>query len=369
MKISNLEVLPLEVPMEEAYKIANVKFDNAYVTIIKITTDNGITGIGECIARISPRITESIVKDFFKPILIGRDPLEFETLWQDMYNMMRGRGHSRGFFIEAIAGVDIAIWDIIGKYHKLPIAKLLGGSSKKDIEVYASSLMHKDIKVLEKEAESLVEKGYKAIKLKIGLGIERDISNITRIRKVIGYDIKLMVDANSYYKAFEAIELSEKMKDYDIYWFEEPVPTDDIRGYERVNKTIDIPIAAGESEFTAFGFRDLLERDALDVVQPNVTRAGGFTECKKIIQLAHVYNKYYAPQTGMSSGICIVASMHLSAAASNFLKFEYMYLNNPLLHIFKEPIPEPKDSICSLSEKPGLGYELDEDKIKKYILK
>jgi len=369
MKISDIKVLSLEVPMEEAYKIANVKFDNAYVTIIKVITDNGITGIGECIARISPKITESIVKDFFTPILIGRDPLEFEALWQDMYYIMRGRGHSRGFFIEAIAGVDIAIWDIIGKYHQLPIATLLGGSSNKEIEVYASSLMHKDINILEKEAESLVDQGYKAIKLKIGLGIEQDISNIARIRKVIGYDIKLMVDANSYYKAFEAIELSEKMKDYDIYWFEEPVPTDDIHGYERINKTISIPVAAGESEFTVFGFRDLLERDALDIVQPNVARAGGFTECKKITQLAYAYNKYYAPQTGMSSGICIIASMHLAAAVPNFLKFEYMYLNNPLLHIFTEPIPEPKNSICKLSEKPGLGYELDNDKIKKYILK
>jgi len=368
MKINDIEVLSLEVPMKEPLKRANGKFDNTYVTIVKIITDNGITGIGECIARISPRITESIVIDFFKPILIGRDPLEFESLWHDMYNMMRGRGHSRGFFIEAIAGIDIAIWDIIGKYHKLPIAKLLGGSSDKQIEVYASSLMHKEIQILEKEAESLVEKGYKAIKLKIGRGIEQDISNIKKIRKVIGYDIKLMVDANSYYKASEAIELSNKMQQYDIYWFEEPVPTDDIHGYERVNKTIGIPVAAGESEFTAFGFRDLLERDALDVVQPNVARAGGFTECKKIIQLASLYNKYYAPQTGMSSGICIIASMHLAAAAPNFLKFEYMYLDNPLLHIFKEPIPEPENSFCKLSGKPGLGYELDEEKIRRYRL-
>jgi len=368
MKIKDVKVISLEVPMEEPYKIANVKFNNAYATIVKIITNDGITGIGECIARVSPRIAESIVDDFLKPILIGRDPLDFEALWHDMYEIMRGRGHSRGFFIEAIAGIDIAIWDIIGKYHNLPIVKVLGGYNKKKIEVYASSLMHKDIKTLEKEAENLVKKGYKGIKLKIGRGIEKDIENIARIRNVIGYDIKLMVDANSYYRASEAIRLGSRMKEFDIYWFEEPVPTEDIHGYEKINKTLDIPIAGGESEFTAFGFRDLLERDAIEIVQPNIARAGGFTECRKIASLASIYNKYYAPQTGMSSAICMIASMHLAAATPNFLIFEYMILNNPLLHIFKNPIPEAKDGYCEIPNKPGLGYELDENKIKKYII-
>jgi len=368
MKIKDVKVISLEIPMEEPYKIANVKFNSAYTTIVKIITNNGITGIGECIARVSPKVAESIVNDFFKPILIGRDPLDFEVLWHDMYNMMRGRGHSRGFFIEAIAGIDIAIWDIIGKYHKLPIAKILGGYCNKKIKVYASSLMHKDIKILEKEAENLVERGYEGIKLKIGRGIDKDIENIARIRKVIGYDIKLMVDANSFYRASEAIRLGSKMKEYDIYWFEEPVPTDDIHGYEKINKTLDIPIVGGESEFTAFGFRDLLERDAVEIVQPNVARAGGFTECKKITNLASIYNKYYAPQTGMSSAICMIASMHLAAATPNFLIFEYMILNNPLLDILEEPIPVPKDGYCEVPNKPGLGYELDENKIKKYII-
>jgi len=369
MKIKEVKVISLEIPMKEPYKIANVIFKNAYATIVKITTNDGISGIGECIARVSPKVTESIINDFFKPILIGRDPLDFEVLWKDMYNIMRGRGHSRGFFVEAIAGIDIAIWDIIGKYHKLPIAKLLGGNQNKNIKVYASSLMHKDIKTLEKEAEELVEKGFEGIKLKIGRGIDKDIENIARIRNVIGYDIKLMVDANSYYRASEAIQLGSKMKEYDIYWFEEPVPTDDLNGYEKINKSLDMPIAGGESEFTVFGFRDLLERDAVEIVQPNVARAGGFTECKKITNLASIYNKYYAPQTGMSSAICLVASMHLAAATPNFLIFEYMVLDNPLLNILKNPIPVPKNGYCELSDKPGLGYELDENKINDFIMK
>lgn len=368
MKIKDIKVISLGIPMDEPYKIANVTFNDVYTTIVKIITDEGVDGIGECIARVSPKVTESIINDFFKPILLGRNPLDFEVLWYEMYNIMRGRGHSRGFFVEAIAGIDIAIWDIIGKFHKLPIATLLGGFKNTKIKVYASSLMHKEINILEKEAEGLVEKGYSGIKLKIGRGIEKDIENIARIRNVIGSEIKLMVDANSYYRASEAIQLGDKMKQYDVYWFEEPVPTDDLNGYEKLNKCLEIPIAGGESEFTAFGFRDLLERDALDIIQPNIARAGGFTECKKIANLASIYNKYYAPQTGMSSAICMIASMHLAAATPNFLIFEYMVLNNPLLKILNNPIPVPKNGYCEISNLPGLGYELDENKIKKYIL-
>jgi len=364
MKIKDVIAISLEVPMDEPLRIANVKFDYATTTIVKIITDDGIVGIGECIARLSPKTTKDIVQQILKPILIGRDPLDVEAIWNDMYNSMRGRGHSRGFLIEAIAGVDIAIWDIIGKYHKLPIAKILGGYDRKKVEVYASSLMHKNIEILEKEAEDLLDKGYKGIKLKVGRGVEKDIENIKRIRNVIGSDIHLMVDANSYYKANEAITLGNKMEKYDVYWFEEPVPSDDLNGYEKINRTLKVPIAGGESEFTAYGFRDLMERDALEIVQPDIARAGGFTECKKIANLTSIYNKYYAPHTGMSSAICIIASLHLAAALPNFLTFEYMILDNPLFRIFKEPIPEVKDGFCDVPQKPGLGIELDKDALQ-----
>lgn len=368
MKIKEVSAIPLEIPIDEPYRIANVEFKYAYATIVQIVTDDGIIGIGECTTRLSPKTTQSIIEDILKPIIIGRDPLDVEAIWNDMYKTMRGRGHSRGFFIEGIAGIDIAIWDILGKHYGLPIAKLLGGYNRDKVEVYASSLMHKNIKTLEGEAENLIEKGFKGIKLKIGQGLEKDIENVRRIRGVIGDDVKLMVDANSYYHASAAISLGRHLEKYGVYWFEEPVPTDDIHGYEKLNRVLDIPIAGGESEFTAFGFRDLLEKDALDIVQPNIARAGGFTECRKIATLASIYNKFYAPHTGMSSAVCIIASLHLAAAAPNFLIYEYMILDNPLLRIFNEPMPQMIDGYVEIPKKPGLGYSLNEKMIRKYII-
>ncbi len=368
MKITDVKAFSLSAPLKEPWQIAKIAMKEMTTTIVEIFTDEGISGIGECLTRLSPLTTCSIVNEIFKPILVGADPLDVAVLWEKMFSTMRSRGHHKGFMIEAISGVDIALWDVMGKALGLPIHKLLGGCYRDRIKVYASSLLFKDTNILVKEAIKLVEEGYPAIKLKIGQGLEKDIQNVKTIRKAIGDGIQLMVDANSAFDSFTAIQLARKLEPYDIFWFEEPVPPDDIDGYAKISKTSPIPVAAGESEFTKFGFRDLITKGGVAIIQPDVSRAGGISECKKITDMASAYNLPYSPHTGASGAINIAASLQLAAGISNFLIFEYMYPPNPLReNILQEPLPKPKNGYIPISNEPGLGIKLNRKVVSKYL--
>lgn len=369
MKIARVEAIPLMARPKKPYTMPHAKIDKFFATIVKITTDDEITGVGECTVRLSPRTTQSIVEDILAPVVIGRDPEDVEAIWWDMFKIMRGRGHSRGFMLEAISGIDMAIWDILGKYRKASIGKLLGGYDRKTVKVYASSIMLNDLHSSLKEAEMLVEKGFRSIKIKVGMGIDRDIKTVSAIRDVVGSEVELMVDANSAYDLTSAIAAGQGFEDLGIAFFEEPLPPDNIADYKMLRKKINIPIAIGESEFTVFGFKDFLESNCIDIVQPDVSRAGGYTECRKIANFAGIYNKQYSPHTGFSSSICIFASMQLAAYAVNFVKYEYMYLDNPLQDIMKDPIPKVIDGEITIPKGYGLGAEIDEAAIEKFRLR
>jgi len=368
MKITDVKAYSLVAPLKQPWKIARVVMREMTATCVEVFTDEGVTGVGECLTRLGPSTTCSIVNEMLKPVLIGRDPLDVEVLWEEMFSLMRTRGHNKGFMIEAISGVDIALWDVMGKALGLPVYKLLGGCYRDKIKVYASSLLFKDTEVLVKEATELVEAGYTAIKLKIGQGLRKDIENIKAIRRAIGDDIQLMVDANSAFDASTAIRLARKLEEYDIFWFEEPVPPYDLDGYAKVTKASRIPIAAGESEFTRFGFRELITKGGVEIIQPDVSRAGGISECKKITAIASAYNLSYTPHTGASGAVNIAASLQLAAGISNFLIFEYMYPPNPLREeILQEPLPKPENGYITISDKPGLGIKLDEKAVSRYL--
>jgi L-alanine-DL-glutamate epimerase-like enolase superfamily enzyme len=368
MKITNVEAFSLTAPLKEPWKIAKVVIREMTCTLVKISTNAGITGIGESLARLGPEATRAIVDKILKPILIGADPFDVEILWEQMFSALRTRGHHKGFMIEAISGVDIALWDIIGKATNLPVYKLLGGKAREKVEAYASSLLFKETDVLVKEAVELVEEGYRSIKLKIGQGIQKDAHNVKAIREAIGDGINLMVDANSGFDAHNAIALGKELERHHVFWMEEPVPPDDLCGYQKVSRALTIPVAAGESEFTRYGFRDLITQGNIAIVQPDVARAGGISEVKKIAVLASSYNLPYCPHTGASGAVCVAASIQLSAAIPNFLIFEYMYPPNPLREdILKEPLLEVHNGYIQVPDKPGLGIELDEGKVAEYM--
>ena len=218
-----------------------------------------------------------------------------------------------------------------------------------------------------KEAAELIRRGFNKIKLKIGQGVERDLDYIKTARQALDPQIGIMIDANSGYTFESALRLGKMLEPLNILWFEEPVPPYDYNAYARLNDALPMPVVAGECEFTRWGFRDLIVRGKVPVIQPDVARCGGLTEARKIAALASAHGVTVAPHTGASGAVSIVASMHYAASLSNFYVFEYMYPENPLREdILKADVFKCENGYMKIPDEPGLGIELDEENIAKY---
>jgi len=238
-------------------------FPTFAATVVEITTDDGLTGIGECIVRRAPQVTKTVVDNMLAPMLIGRDPHDAEGLWDEMFTQLRGWGHYRGFVFEAISGIDTALWDIIGQAADLPVYKVLGGAGRDRVPCYASSVYFAEMADMAKEAAAQVRLGHTAIKVKIGRsaqmgGRRADVESVKAIRSELGPAIDIMLDVNSAYDAATAIKVCRQLEAFDITWIEEPVPSDDLAGYQRIREGQSIPVAAGESEFGLFGSSSLM---------------------------------------------------------------------------------------------------------------
>ncbi len=349
-------------------------FPKFSAAIVQVTTKDGIVGIGECRSRFHPEIRGMIVEKIFKPILIGKDPFDVERHWRDMYRAMRLWGHSRGYFVEALSGVEMALWDVMGKALKMPIYKLIGGLCHESIPVYASTVHHdwfKDAKGLSDHSIEIVEQGITGIKLSVGFGLKTDVENVKIIRDAVGDDVQIMVDATSAYDVHTAIKVGRALERHDVLFFEEPIPPENIDGYIEVSKALDMAVAAGECEYTRYTFKDLINKRAVDIVQPDVGKVGGILECKKIAAMADAYDMPVAYHTGTGAIGVTAATLHLAASTPHFLMFEYMYRRvNPLTEeLPKEQLTNHKDGELKVPNKPGLGVELNEDVISKYLVK
>jgi D-arabinonate dehydratase/D-galactarolactone cycloisomerase len=322
---------------------------------------------------LAPTATHEIV-EAIKPVLIGRDPRDVEVIWEMLYSIMMNRGHTKGFYIEAISGIDMALWDAVARYEGIPLYKLLGGLHNDPLECYASSIfIREDLESSLEEARAYVEAGYRAMKVKIGKDSEQDIELVQSVRDTVGPGIRVMVDANCGYDVPTALRVGTRLEEAGVYWFEEPITPDNLDGYRKLTSKLNVPIAAGETEFTRYGFRDLITKGGIGIVQPNVSRTGGFTECKKIAALASAYHVPYAPHTGTSSIVCLAASLQISAYLPNFLIYEYMRADwdedweNPLrTQLAQEPFEEFEGGYLSVPDKPGIGMELNEEIVQRY---
>ena len=373
MKIARLNTWALEAKAERAIEFGAGSYGTFTATVVEITTDDGITGVGECIARRAPRVVETVVRDLLWPVVEGKDPRDVSGLHDAMFATLRPWGHYRGFVQEGMSGIDQALWDIVAQAQGVPLYKALHGAARATVPVYGSKVYTTDIPAMAKEARGAVDRGHKAIKVQIGRsaasgGPSADVAVIKAIREEIGPDIEMGVDVNSAYDAATAIRQCHKVAKYDLWFIEEPVFPDDIAGYELIRRSQPIPVAAGESEFGLFGFNELLRRRALDVVQPEIARIGGFTAAMRLGALAQTYNVKVAPHTGFSCGVAQLASLHLSAAIANLSRLEYMWIQNPLAEIFEEPLPQPKNGEVAMPTRPGLGLTLDRKKLEKFKL-
>jgi D-galactarolactone cycloisomerase len=320
-----------------------------------------------------------MIQDGYAPLLIGADPFQSLVIWDFLYNRTRDQGQ-KGLPIAALSAIDIALWDIKGKALGVPIYKLLGGAYRSRARVYATGLYEpqhvpsiKDALVA--EALGYKASGFSAMKLKVGYGIDTDMEYVRAVREAIGDEIKLMVDANHAYNAAEAVRLARRMEDYDVYWLEEPVPPEDIDGYVEVKQNSNILITGGECEYTRFGFRELITRRAVDVLQPDLCAAGGFTEMMRILSLASAWNVPLIPHV-WGTNIGLAGALQLFAVLPNFP--ERRFPAEPLFEYDRSPHPfrdkvtheqfVMKDGYLDIPERPGLGVTLDMDYIREHAL-
>lgn len=371
MRVERLRAIPLLVELDEPQRTGVATYTRLATTLVEARADDGTVGYGECLARYSPRIWAAIVEDLLAPLVVGADPFDTERLWTSMFRDLRSfSGHHRGMLVEGIAGVDVALWDLKARALDVPLHALLGGAVRTALDTYASSVMQQTPARMVADAEALVARGFRALKIKVGVGVARDAAVVREIRRAVGDGIALMLDANGAYRAPEAIELARRVEDLGIAWLEEPVVADDLDGYARIRAATTIPLAAGEAEFTRYGVRDLLDRGVVDVLQPDVARSGGVSETQKIVALAAARHVAYAPHVGFSAAVCVAATLHLAAAAPNFLTYECIYTANPLRErLARVPVGGPdqlRDGRIPVPTGPGLGIDLDPEAVRRY---
>ncbi len=333
-------------------------------TVVEIETDNGFIGLGN--VALAPHIAKQIIDIYLAPAVIGEDPFDYEYLWQKMYRSTLAWGR-KGIAVAAISAVDIALWDIMGLYSKKPVFKLLGGRTKAAIPVYASKLYAQPLDDLAAEAQRYVDAGYTMFKMRFGWGeqdgpngMDKNVQLVETVREVIGGDADLMVECYMGWTLSYAKRMLPRLQKYNIRWIEEPVICDDVAGYAELKAMHCIPIAGGEHEYTLYGFRDLLERRAVDYIQYDTNRVGGITQAKKIQALAEAYSVPVVPHAGQMHNYHLVMASVISPMAEFFPKHPVEVGNELFWYIFDgEPIAE--NGVLQLDDNlPGMGLTLSD---------
>ena len=371
MKIAKLDTWALSAKVDKAIHFGAGAYDTFTATLVELTTDDGVTGIGECIARRAPRVVETVVRDLLWPVIEGKDARDIGGLHDAMFATLRPWGHYRGFVQEGMSGVDQALWDIAAQVQGVPLYKALGGAARARVPVYGSKVYTAEPHAMAREAKDAVGRGHKAIKFQLGRSAEwggpsADVEVCRVIRDAVGPQIEIAADVNSAYDAATAVRVCHQVVPYDLAFIEEPVFPDDLDGYEIIKRSQPIPVAGGESEFGLIGFREILRRRLMDIVQPDVARIGGFTAAMRLGTLVQNHNVRYAPHTGFSCGVAQLASLHLAAAVPNLWRLEWMWIANPLAEIFTEPLPQPANGEIVMPTAAGLGLKIDRQKLAKY---
>jgi len=336
------------------------------ICLVEIRTDAGIIGVGEALARFSPKAYAELIETSLKPRLVGQNPTDIAALWKSMRRALSGR--SGGMLFEAIAGVDIALWDILGKVAGLPVHRLLGGMGRREVPVYAASVNWGGDELMDGELDRYLEKGFPRIKVKIAKPVKDACRRIERLRRRAGDGIELCVDANWAYTLEEAVEVGRALTDNGYFWFEEPVRPEDEGGYEELHRRCATPLAAGESNYTLDQAMRLVANRTLAYLQPDVARSGGITETRRMAELAAAHDVQYAPHIGMSGIVCETASVHLAAAMPNLRAMECETDASPFKTWITGAPPgadRQKNGMLPVPTGPGLGIEIDWDAVKR----
>ena len=386
MKITSIKshVLRYELENELGYSQQYYKHRTAH--LVEIETDENITGWGECFGPGNIALANKfIVEKVIQPLIKGENPTNKEYIWHKVYNSLRDSGQ-KGMPIQALSGIDIALWDILSKKANLPLYQLLGGKCNNQIPVYGYGMMLQEkpveqlIELFQKEAKEIKEKNFKAMKMKIGIGPKNDLKLVKAVREAIGDDYKLMVDANHAYNLSDALKVGKGLDEMNIYWFEEPVAPEDYEGYKELKKKLNTNIAGGEAEFTKYGWNQLIKNRCVDIAQPEVCGLGGITEYLKISALAQsnfipIINHVWG------TALSIAINLHLLTAMPDMpgglfsskpmLEFDTTSKNKFITELTEEKfsiLDEVKNNngFAKPLEGIGIGINPSKDFIKKY---
>ena len=379
MKITDIRIHVLQTPLEVPFAFSQGWVRRRSATLVEVLTDEGITGWGEAFAQglEPPQIAAAVVESALKPLVLGHDPLATEVLWHRMYHATRDYGR-KGSVTAAISAVDMALWDVAGKAHGVPVHVLLGGAFRTRVQAYATGFYRihgqGEAARLGDEAIAHHEAGFRLMKVKLGYGLKDDLAVMREIAaRLQGRGVTLMVDTNHAYGVGEAIRLGHGMAEYDLRWYEEPVAPEHVAGYREVRSRVSMPVAGGENEHTLYGFRDFLAAGAVDVAQPDLGSVGGFTACRHVMALAQAHGVQVNPHV-WGSAVAQAASLQLIAAVpvahhSVFAEepvFEYDRSSHPFReHLVREPVRQV-DGWIDIPQRPGIGVEVDRDVLERY---
>lgn len=373
MKITGVKTIILSYPLDKPVTTSFGQMHSRTNMLVVIETDEGISGIGETWTNFPHWAAEErkiTVEQGIKPLLMGENPLNISYLWEKMYKSLMKSGAglqwgARGPLIQAISGVDIALWDILGKKLNTPIYQLLGGKVQDQIKAYASGLGPGDFGGY---IEDSLSRGYTAFKLKVGFGRDLDLHNLKAVREMIGHGRTLMIDANQgWIDADEAIEHLKLYTDYNPAFIEEPVPADQLADLKKIKDSRIMPVAGGENVYTRQEFKRVFTAGALNIIQPDITKTGGLSEARHICTMAWAWNLPFAPHM-FGTAVGLAASLQLLASTPNGLFMEVDANPNPLrTDLLAEASFSFENGCFVLADNiPGLGIKLNMDVLKEY---
>jgi L-alanine-DL-glutamate epimerase-like enolase superfamily enzyme len=357
MKIRDVRTTRLSVPFNPPIADSTHVLDRIQWILVDIETDEGLVGSSYMLTfDYGAELLQAIVDVELRKVILGKDPRDISGIWHMCHAHSEYIGQS-GLAAWGIGGIDIALWDLLGKYLKVPVCQLLG-SNRGEVPVYGSGgWLSYSMDELLAEVNAYIQRGFKMVKMKVGSSdLSHDVERVRAVRKLVGEKVRLMVDANQAWSPHQAIAFARQIQDQDIFWFEEPVQKDDLEGYCKVASTIDIPVATGEREFCLSAFREFLVRKGAAIIQPDALRIGGLTPYMKVVHMAEAFNRSVAPHFYKEIDI------HVLAAIQNGLFLEYFPWLDPLL---VNPI-EVSDGMAQVPQRPGLGIEFKPEAVKEF---
>lgn len=375
-RIAEIRTHILDHRLDQAFESATMRFERRQHCLVEVICEDGTTGWGEC---LGPARANAAVVATYAPALIGAKALETEKLWLELYNRLRDQGQ-RGLTMTALSGIDIALWDIRGKHHEASVSELLGGRFREQVRAYATGSFRRDgidrVQDVFEEMSGYAQDGFHGVKIKIGFGVEEDLRAIAAAREAIGPERRLMIDANHGYDLLEALEVGRRAAPLGIDWFEEPVLPEQLDTYRAVRAGQPIPVASGENWHGRYAMLEPLSTRAVDIIQPDLCAVGGFSEMRRIADMAAMFGVRLVPHVwgtavSIAAGLQFMAALPPNPPRRQPIEpiMEFDRTHNPFRQAVVETPLEHDQGVMRIPDAPGLGITINRDALTQYALR